>query len=76
MIQTLNYAENGRHLADQDYNACVRPMKGMCSIAYEPCDSSSFRIGRSAALDSRPGMGPHSNSLQINLTIFHTGNAR
>lgn len=24
IIQTMNYAINGRHLANQDYNICVR----------------------------------------------------
>lgn len=41
----MNYAENGRHLANQDYNICIRKEEGMCSIAYEPCDENSFKIG-------------------------------
>lgn len=45
VIRTMNYAENGRHLANQDYNICMRQEIGMCSIAYEPCDENSFRIG-------------------------------
>lgn len=45
IIRTLNFAENGRHLANQDYNICIRQEHGMCSIAYEPCDENSFRIG-------------------------------
>lgn len=45
IIQTFNFAENGRHLANQDYRACVRQETGMCSIAYEPCDDQSFKIG-------------------------------
>lgn len=45
-IQTMNYAANGRHLADQNYRACVRQEQGMCSIAYEPCHEGSFRIGQ------------------------------
>ncbi|XP_017770959.1 PREDICTED: uncharacterized protein LOC108558534 [Nicrophorus vespilloides] len=44
-IQTLNFADNGRRLANQDYNICTRQETGMCSIAYEPCDDNSFRIG-------------------------------
>ncbi|PSN34467.1 hypothetical protein C0J52_07567 [Blattella germanica] len=47
IIQTMNFAINGRHLADQDYNICMRQEEGMCSIAYEPCDENSFRIGPS-----------------------------
>nr|XP_022909060.1 uncharacterized protein LOC111420314 [Onthophagus taurus] len=43
-IQTMNFAENGRHLANQDYNICIRQEKRMCSIIYEPCDENSFRI--------------------------------
>ena len=56
IIQTFNFAENGRHLANQDYRACVREEIGICSISYEPCDESSFRIGptRSASMN-RPG---------------------
>ncbi|XP_065219957.1 uncharacterized protein LOC135845378 isoform X2 [Planococcus citri] len=45
IIQTMNYAINGRHLADQDYIICMRQAQGMCSIAYEPCDENSFKIG-------------------------------
>lgn len=45
IIQTFNFADNGRHLANQDYRSCVRQEKGRCSIQYEPCDDQSFRIG-------------------------------
>lgn len=41
----MNFAENGRHLADQDYTICVRQEEGFCSIVYEPCDENSFKIG-------------------------------
>lgn len=44
IIQTMNYADNGRHLANQDYNICMRQEEGMCSIAYEPCSENSFKI--------------------------------
>ncbi|XP_045775283.1 uncharacterized protein LOC123874129 isoform X2 [Maniola jurtina] len=44
-IKTFNYASNGRHLADQEYRACVRRNIGFCSIRYTPCDNRSFRIG-------------------------------
>lgn len=40
----MNFADNGRHLADQDYNICMRQEEGMCSIAYEPCHENAFRI--------------------------------
>lgn len=45
VIQTMNFAENGRHLAEQEYTICTRQNEGMCSIAYEQCDENSFRIG-------------------------------
>ncbi|KAK5641187.1 hypothetical protein RI129_009734 [Pyrocoelia pectoralis] len=45
IIQTMNFADNGRHLADQDYNICMRQELGMCSIAYQPCHENSFKIG-------------------------------
>lgn len=45
VIQTMNFAENGRHLANQEYNICMRQEMGMCSIAYEPCHENAFRIG-------------------------------
>ncbi|KAK4874960.1 hypothetical protein RN001_014320 [Aquatica leii] len=45
IIQTMNFADNGRHLADQDYNICMRQEVGMCSISYEPCHENSFKIG-------------------------------
>ena len=40
----MNFADNGRHLAEQDYNICIRQEKDMCSIAYEPCHDNAFRI--------------------------------
>ncbi|XP_053692418.1 uncharacterized protein LOC128740871 [Sabethes cyaneus] len=49
VIQTFNFAENGRHLANHNYRACIRQEKGMCSVAYEPCDDQSFRIGNPRA---------------------------
>ncbi|XP_058453099.1 uncharacterized protein LOC131431419 [Malaya genurostris] len=56
IIQTFNFAENGRHLANHNYRACIRQEKGMCSVAYEPCDDQSFRIGNPrAGGDSYPG---------------------
>ncbi|XP_034247273.1 uncharacterized protein LOC117648983, partial [Thrips palmi] len=45
VIQTMNFAENGRHLANQDYTICMRQEEDMCSIVYEPCDENSFKIG-------------------------------
>lgn len=45
MVQTMNFADNGRHLAEQDYMICIRQEVEMCSIVYEPCDENSFRIG-------------------------------
>lgn len=44
-FQTFNFAENGRHLANQNYRICIRQEVKMCSIAYEPCSPNSFRIG-------------------------------
>lgn len=46
-LSTFNFAENGRHLANQNYNTCFQQQSGMCSIAYEPCNDQSFRIGPS-----------------------------
>lgn len=45
VMQTFNFADNGRHLANQHYRICVRQETDMCSIVYEPCDEQSFRIG-------------------------------
>ncbi|CAK1555509.1 unnamed protein product [Leptosia nina] len=44
-IRTFNFATNGRHLASQEYRACIRRNTGFCTIRYTPCDSRSFRIG-------------------------------
>ncbi|XP_030751897.1 uncharacterized protein LOC115879289 [Sitophilus oryzae] len=44
IVQTMNFADNGRHLADQDYNICIRQELDMCSIIYEPCHENAFRI--------------------------------
>lgn len=46
IIRTMNFADNGRRLADQEYTICTRQEAGMCSIVYEPCDENSFRIGQ------------------------------
>ncbi|CAH0384846.1 unnamed protein product [Bemisia tabaci] len=60
IIQTMNFAVNGRHLADQDYNICMRQETGMCSIAYEPCDENSFKIGPPISMEDDPGSGDDS----------------
>lgn len=57
IVESFNFAENGRHLANQNYKACVRQSKGMCSIAYEPCDDESFRIGPSLVQGNQYAMG-------------------
>ncbi|XP_020716701.1 uncharacterized protein LOC101449661 [Ceratitis capitata] len=54
IIQTFNFAENGRHLANQNYRICMRQEQEMCSIMYQPCDEQSFRIGPSNA--GEPGV--------------------
>ncbi|XP_011187933.2 uncharacterized protein LOC105215619 [Zeugodacus cucurbitae] len=54
IIQTFNFAENGRHLANQNYRICMRQEQAMCSIMYQPCDEQSFRIGPGSA--GEPGM--------------------
>lgn len=45
VIQTFNFADNGRHLANQNYKSCIRQETKMCSIIYQPCDDQSFKIG-------------------------------
>lgn len=55
LIQTFNFADNGRHLANQNYRACVRQETGMCSISYEPCDDQSFRIGPNSPFNPYSG---------------------
>lgn len=47
LLQTFNFADNGRHLANQNYRICMRQEVEMCSIVYQPCDIQSFRIGPS-----------------------------
>lgn len=44
-------------MANQDYRACVRQESGMCSIAYEPCDEQSFRIGPNQNIAMDAGVG-------------------
>ncbi|XP_050741110.1 uncharacterized protein LOC108027655 [Drosophila biarmipes] len=55
IMQTFNFAENGRHLANQNYRICVRQELDMCSIMYQPCDEQSFRIGGGGRLATRAG---------------------
>lgn len=57
IIQTFNFADNGRHLANQHYKSCVRQEKGRCSIQYEPCNDQSFRIGPRLGNGMPGGMG-------------------
>ncbi|XP_063243655.1 uncharacterized protein LOC134542959 [Bacillus rossius redtenbacheri] len=57
VIQTLNFADNGRHLADQDYLICMRQEEKMCSIVYEPCDENSFKIGPDPPQTAYDGSG-------------------
>uniref|UniRef100_A0A336MSC2 CSON000532 protein n=1 Tax=Culicoides sonorensis TaxID=179676 RepID=A0A336MSC2_CULSO len=57
ILKTFNFAENGRHLAGQNYKACFRQNPGTCSIAYEPCNEQSFRIGPSLLDDDSGGGG-------------------
>ncbi|KAG7311971.1 hypothetical protein JYU34_001394 [Plutella xylostella] len=61
-LSTLNFTMNGRYLASQQYQACVRRSAGACSIRYAPCAPRSFRIGPGggvqtygAAFPSAPG---------------------
>ncbi|KAK7602453.1 hypothetical protein V9T40_008042 [Parthenolecanium corni] len=65
IIQTMNFAINGRHLADQDYLICMKQASGMCSIAYEPCDDNSFKIGPPVQEDV--GSGDSENGTSLNL---------
>ncbi|XP_017076004.2 uncharacterized protein LOC108111147 [Drosophila eugracilis] len=55
IMQTFNFAENGRHLANQNYRICVRQEVDMCSIMYQPCDEQSFRIGGGGRMATRGG---------------------
>lgn len=65
ILQTFNFAENGRHLSNQKYKACIRQGAKMCSIAYEPCSEQSFRIGPTRAIQQYPsnlnGLPPYPN---------------
>lgn len=56
--QTFNFAENGRHLANQNYRACIRQESDMCSIQYEPCFDRAFRIGPRRQIGGLGGGGP------------------
>lgn len=62
VVKTMNFAENGRRLANQDYTICMRQERGMCSIAYEPCDENSFKIG--AGSSGNNGVGVSGNGPQ------------
>ncbi|XP_049876337.1 uncharacterized protein LOC126373971 isoform X2 [Pectinophora gossypiella] len=61
-IKTFNYASNGRHLASQDYRACIRKNAGHCAVRYTACDGRSFRIGNGGSSSADPyysvGSGP------------------
>jgi hypothetical protein len=42
-ITTYNYA-GGQHLANQDYNNCVRTERGYCSISYTQVSPADFSM--------------------------------
>ncbi|XP_032519357.2 uncharacterized protein LOC116771578 isoform X1 [Danaus plexippus] len=71
-IKTFNFASNGRHLASQEYRACVRRNLGFCSVRYTPCDSRSFRIGpdpnpgAASNLGSDPAAGSTEPTMPVN----------
>ncbi|CAG9773870.1 unnamed protein product [Ceutorhynchus assimilis] len=69
VIQTMNFADNGRHLANQDYSICIRQESNMCSISYEQCSEDSFRIAPNTENDLdtnsiEEGSGDYDNELQ------------
>ncbi|EDV99383.1 uncharacterized protein LOC6566711 [Drosophila grimshawi] len=69
IMQTFNFADNGRHLANQHYRICVRQETDMCSIMYQPCDEQSFRIGgagfmNSNTMSSNGGSSPNAGQAQ------------
>ena len=43
VIYSYNYA-GGYHLANQDYNNCIRTEQGYCSIAYTAVSTTSFQV--------------------------------
>ncbi|XP_034473893.1 uncharacterized protein LOC117781250 [Drosophila innubila] len=75
VLQTFNFAENGRHLANQHYKICVRQELEMCSIIYQPCDEQSFRIGGGMSGGSfMPNMNGSSSSAAPLAATAATGN--
>merc|ERR1712111_289586 len=56
-ITTFNWdatsTSNQLHLANQQYNICIRPAEGMCCVQYTPCDfDASFTTTAMGALAS------------------------
>jgi len=44
-LTSFNFAPNTQHLADQNYNICIRQEKGFCCTKYQVCDDeSSFSL--------------------------------
>ncbi|KAL9927628.1 uncharacterized protein ACN427_001720 [Glossina fuscipes fuscipes] len=71
VLQTFNFADNGRHLANQNYKICIRQETDMCSIVYQPCDEQSFRIGLSSPI-ANGGLISNGNSSQMGGTVSQT----
>ncbi|XP_030383784.1 uncharacterized protein LOC115631218 [Scaptodrosophila lebanonensis] len=63
IMQTFNFADNGRHLANQHYRICVRQETDMCSIMYQPCDEQSFRIGGGGAVRMGAAASPTAGAI-------------
>uniref|UniRef100_A0A1B0G9K9 CUB domain-containing protein n=1 Tax=Glossina morsitans morsitans TaxID=37546 RepID=A0A1B0G9K9_GLOMM len=72
VLQTFNFADNGRHLANQNYRICIRQETDMCSIVYQPCDEQSFRIGLSSPIANGSLVANGSSSSQMGGTISQT----
>ena len=74
LIQTMNFADNGRHLANQDYNICMRQEQGMCGIAYEPCHENAFKIGPNSNNNNNNNINNNNNANIGNTTSSNNDN--
>nr|XP_016945699.1 uncharacterized protein LOC108021471 [Drosophila suzukii] len=72
IMQTFNFAENGRHLANQNYRICVRQELDMCSIMYQPCDEQSFRIGGGGRMATRGGESADGSTTTSNSPVVQS----
>jgi outer membrane receptor for Fe3+-dicitrate len=57
IIQTMNFADNGRHLAEQDYTICMRQEEGEIGHLWMGEIRTSYNFGEERVITGKIEMG-------------------